>query len=117
MQKLNFGKTNNKELESNYLKALKDNNFKKIANSLDIDDKIKYRYTTSLQELANNLDTCSKCKGLSNCPYEIPGLIKCAYVDHNIIKFAYKECKYKEKNEIDNEYQKNVFSNHLPKEI
>ena len=117
MQKMNFGKTDNKELESNYIKALKDANFKKIANSLDIDDSIKYRYTTSLQELANNLDVCSKCKGLSNCPYDIPGLIKCAYVENNIIKFAYKECKYKEKNEIDNEYQKNVFANHLPKEI
>ena len=117
MQKLNFGKTDNKELESNYLKALKDTNFEKIANSLDVDDKVKCRYTSSLQELAKNLDVCSKCKGLSSCPYDIQGLIKYAYVENGIIKFAYKECKYKEKNEIDNEYQKNVFSNHLPKEI
>ena len=77
--------------------------FVKVVNNLDVDDKVKYRYTSSLMDIANNLSTCSKCKGLSFCPYEITGLVKYAYVDDNIIKFAYKKCPYKEKNDLDNE--------------
>ena len=97
MQKLNFGKTDNKELESNYLKALKDTNFKKIANSLDVDDKVKCRYTSSLQELAKNLDVCSKCKGLSSCPYDIQGLIKYAYVEMVLLNLHIKNVNIKKK--------------------
>ncbi len=117
MQKLKFDKTDEDLLEKNFIKALKDPDFVKVVNSLDIDDKIKYRYTSSLMDVANNLSTCSKCKGLSNCPYEIKGLVKYAYVEDNVIKFAYKKCSFKEKNDIDNDYQKNVFANKIPEAI
>ena len=117
MQKLKIAKTDENLLEKNFIKALKNDDFVKVVNNLDVDDKVKYRYTSSLMDIANNLSTCSKCKGLSFCPYEITGLVKYAYVDDNIIKFAYKKCPYKEKNDLDNEYQDNVFANKIPEEI
>ena len=117
MQKLKFDKTDENLLEKNFIKALKNQDFVKVVNSLDIDDNIKYRYTSSLMDVANNLSTCSKCKGLSSCPYELKGLVKYAYVEDNVIKFAYKKCPFKEKNDIDNDYQKNVFANKIPEEI
>ena len=117
MQKLKFDKTDENLLEKNFIKALKNPDFVKVANSLDVDDKIKYRYTSSLMDIANNLSTCSNCKGLSNCPYELKGLVKYAYVEDNVIKFAYKKCPFKEKNDIDNDYQKNVYANKIPEVI
>ena len=117
MQKLKFDKTNEDELEKNFIKALKNPEFVNVVNNLDIDDKIKYRYTSSLLEVADNLKTCSKCKGLSNCSHEIEGLVKYAYVDGNIIKFAYKKCPFKEKLDEANEYQENVFANKIPEAI
>ena len=117
MQKMKIDKPNEDLLESNFIKALKDSDFVRVVNELDVDDKIKYRYTSSLMDVANSLKTCSKCKGLSFCPYEITGLVKYAYVDDNIIKFAYKKCAYREKNDLDNDYQKNVFANKIPEEI
>ena len=117
MQKLKIDKPNEDLLEKNFIKALKNPDFVKVVNNLDVDDKIKYRYTSSLMDVANNLSVCSKCKGLSFCPYEITGLVKYAYAEDNIIKFAYKKCPYREKNDLNNDYQKNVFANKIPEAI
>ena len=114
MQKMKFDKPNEDLLEKNFIKALKNPDFVNVVNNLDVDDKVKYRYTSSLMDIANNLTTCSKCKGLSFCPYEITGLMKYAYVENGIIKFAYKKCPFREKNDSDNDYQKNVFANKIP---
>ena len=51
MENFNFGKVNKYKLEDNFVKALKDPNFVKVVNSLNIADEIKYRYTSSLQEV------------------------------------------------------------------
>ena len=117
MQKMVFGKKNKDELEDNYIKALKNKEFVKIVNKLDVSDEVKSHYTTSLLELADNSLICSKCKGLDSCPYDIKGLCKYAYVENEVIKFAYKKCLFKEKNDNDNEYQKNVYANKIPLEI
>lgn len=117
MQKIKLDKPNEDLLEKNFIKALKNSDFVNVVNNLDVDDKVKYRYTSSLMDVANNLSTCSKCKGLSFCPYEITGLVKYAYVENGIIKFAYKKCPFREKNDDDNDYQKNVFANKIPEAI
>ena len=74
MEKVSFGRVNNRRLEDNFITALKNPNFVKVVNTLDTKDEIKYRYTSQLMEIANNLDICANCKGLSKCPYEIKGL-------------------------------------------
>ncbi len=117
MEKYNFGKFNKRLLEDNFIKALKDPNFVKVANSLDVSDEVKYRYTSSLKEIAENISICSKCKGLAFCPYEIKGVYKEAYVENNIIKFVLKNCPYKEKNDEEKAYLKNIDIYKMPKEI
>ena len=64
MEKYSFGKTDEKKLVDNFAKALKDDEFVKVVNELIIDDNIKYRYTSSLQEVAEINKTCANCKGL-----------------------------------------------------
>ena len=117
MDKYSFGKANKKTLENNFIKALKDEHFVEVVNCLDVSDEIKYRYTSTLQEIALINNTCSKCKGLAFCPYDLVGLKKEAEVAGNIIKFKYKKCPYKEKSDEEKKYLKNVDVYKMPKEI
>jgi len=117
MDNYNFGKYNEKALEDNFIKALKDPDFVKVVNSLDVPDKIKYKYTSSLKEIASNIKTCANCKGLAFCPYEIKGVYKDTQVENNVISFVYKNCPYKEKEIKDKAYLKNIYSYKMPKEI
>ena len=117
MDNYNFGKANTKSLETNFIKALKDENFVRVVNSLNIQDEIKYRYTSSLKEVASELPICKSCKGLAFCPYDIKGVRKCAIVEDNKIKFVYKNCPYKEKEDQEKAFLKNVYSYKMPKDI
>ncbi len=117
MENYTFGKAKKKNLETNFIKALKDQNFVRIANTLDISDEIKMKYTTHLQEIAKQIDICANCKGLGNCPYQIRGLIEYPVVEDNLIRFVYKKCKYKLKDEKDTEYLKNVNFYKMPEEL
>ena len=117
MEKYNFGRVNKDELKKNFIKALKDPDFMEVVNSLPIDDDVKFRYTSSLQEIANINKICKGCSGLSNCPYDIAGLKKIAKVEDGIIKFMYVNCPYKEKFDKENNYLKNVTVYKMNKEI
>ena len=44
MENYTFGKAKKRNLEMNFVKALKDQNFVRIANTLDIADEIKMKY-------------------------------------------------------------------------
>ena len=117
MNKYNFGKVNKNALENNFLKALKDDEFVKLVNSINLADEVKYRYTSALQEIVEINKKCGNCEGLSHCPFDLIGLRKQAVVDDNIIKFVYKECPYKEKEEDNKKYLKNIEIYKMPKEI
>lgn len=117
MEKTSFGKFNKYKLEDNFIKALKNPDFVKVVNTLNVPDEIKYRYTSSLQEIASNISICAKCKGLSFCPYDVKGLYKDANVEDNLIKFVYRECPFKKKYDLEREYLKNIYIFKMPKEI
>lgn len=117
MEKYGFGKSDEKKLMDNFSKALKDEDFVKIVNELDVSDNVKARYTSNLQEVAEINIICSNCKGLANCPYDIVGLQKIAVANNNVINFMYKKCKYKEQDDKAKEYLENIFIYKMPKEI
>ena len=116
MENYQFGKANKKALENNFIKALKDDDFVRVANSLNIADEIKYRYTSSLKEVAAELPICKNCKGLSFCPYDIKGVRKCAVVENDTIKFVYRNCPFKDKDEKEKAFQKYVYCYKVNKE-
>jgi len=117
MESYEFGKAKKKILETNFINALKDPNFVRIANTLDISDEIKMKYTSHLKSISEQIDICTNCKGLGNCPYAIKGLVEYPIVEDNIIRFVYKKCKYKLKDEKDTEYLKNVTFYKMPEEL
>ena len=117
MENYSFGKANKYKLEDNFVKALKDPNFVKVVNSLNVSDEIKYRYTSTLQEIAENISICANCKGLAFCPYDVKGLYKDAIVEDNIIRFVYRECPFKKKYDKERDFLKNIYVYKMPKEI
>ena len=117
MNKYNFGKTNKDLLQNNFIKALKNEDFVKLVNTLDVADEVKYQYTSTLEDIVKINNTCRECKGLEFCPYSIPGLKEEAIVEDNIIKFVYKKCSYKEESDKQKEFLKNIDIYKMPKEI
>ena len=117
MEEYNFGKVNKDNLKKNFIKALKDQEFVKVVNELDVNDDIKFRYTSSLQEIATINKICMECKGLEGCPYDIPGVKKIAKVENGIIKFMYIDCPYKDKDDKEKLYLNNVTAYKMNKEI
>ena len=104
-------------LENNFIKELKNPDFVNLVNQIDLPDEIKYRYTSELSEIAKNNSICKNCKGLSFCPFDIKGVRKCAVKDNNIIKFYYENCLYKQKDDEEKAYLKNIYVYKMPKEI
>lgn len=117
MANYNFGKAKEKVLENNFIKAMKDPNFIRIVNTLDVSEKVKMKYTTHLQEISKQIDICSNCKGIGNCPYDIKGLVEYPVVEDDLIKFVYKKCKYRIDDEKATEYLKNVSFYKMPEEL
>ena len=117
MGKVSFGSTDKKTLMDNFAKALKDEEFVKVVNELDVSDEVKSHYTSGLLEIAEVNKICSKCKGLSSCPFDLVGLKKTAVVNGNLVSFIYKKCDYKEKDDKNNKYLDNIYSYKMPKEI
>ena len=117
MKDKNFAKKNSQILENNFIQALKNPDFVKVVNTLDVPDEIKYRYTSSLQEVASNVSICKNCKGLSFCPFSLKGVRKDVYAENGLIKFIYRDCPYKEKVDKENAYLKNIYLYKIPQEI
>ena len=117
MEKYDFGKVDKKALATNFAKALKDEEFVKVANDLKVSDEVKSRYTSNLWEVVMINKTCAKCNGLANCPYDIKGLRKVAIANNDSINFMYKTCDYKEKDDKEKAYLKNVYTYKMAKEI
>lgn len=109
-----YGKVN---LEDNFIKALKNQYFKKVVNSIDLPDEIKYMYTSRFLDVASKVETCANCKGLATCPYDLKGLYEMPEQDGENIKFVYKKCPYKEKYDKSMAYLDNIYEYKMPKEI
>lgn len=81
-------------LVNNYNEALKDNQFKRLIKTIDVDSKVAMKYTSSLQDTVCELNNCANCKGLIYCKNRLEGHILYPEKDDNRIKFIYAPCKY-----------------------
>ena len=109
---------NTKQLEDNYKQALETNtNFKKITESLQLPDTYLMKYTSSLEESANELSHCKKCKNIYECKNSYEGHIFYPNILNGNLVFDYVPCKYKKELDAKNEYKKNIYLFEVPKEI
>ena len=84
-------------LKDNYVKALKDENFKKLINKLKLNEDIGMKYTSKLENTVEELKNCTKCKHLIECKNKVNGCVYYPTLNDNRLEFNYVACKYKNK--------------------
>ena len=105
------------KLKDNFIKNLKDNSFKEIANSLNLKDEILMNYTTDIKEVGIENNNCKGCKGLEECKNKLCGYKYSATTKENYIDFSYSACPYQIKKLKETEYQKNIELFEIPKRL
>ena len=100
-------------LKQEFIKALKDENFTKLVNRLDIEEDVLMKYTSRLQDCSNECSNCKGCNGLSECKNKVRGFVLTPIKNKNIISFSYVGCEYTKKEE----YKENVVLFDISKEI
>ena len=97
-ESINFGKKDLEyNLKSSYASALKDENFKKLVNTLKVKDSVAYKYTSKLEKTTFELQNCSNCKSLQACKNNVKGMVYYPKVNNETLEFNYVACKYMKK--------------------
>ena len=107
-----------KKLKKDYEEQLtKNETFKKLTKSLGLPEEYLMKYTSSIEESANELNHCKKCKSLLECKNSYQGHVFYPdYLNENLV-FDYIPCKYKKEYDKQNEYKNNIYLFEVPKEI
>ena len=109
---------NPKKLSDDYQESVNSNKtLKKIVSKLKLPDEYLMKYTSKLEECAQEIDNCSKCKGLDYCKNSYKGHILSPDILNENLVFDEIPCKYYLKNEEQNKYKKNIYLFEVPKEI
>ena len=97
-------------LKSDYAVALKDDNFKKLVNTLKVKEDVACKYTSKLERTVEELQKCASCKSLLACQNKVMGMVYYPSVnDDGSLEFNYVACKYKKKDIKDKEGIKSNF--------
>lgn len=105
------------ELEKNFNIALEDDTFKKIVSRLKLSRDELIKYTSNVEDSANELKNCKNCKNIMECKNSICGYVYYPSVEQGNLVFSYVPCKYKKKLDTDTAYRDNIISFDMPKEI
>ena len=86
-----------KELKKEYIKALKNDDFKKVINTVKVKEDIAIKYTSKLEETVEELANCRECKALINCRNKVTGFVYYPSLLEDDLEFNYVACKYQKK--------------------
>lgn len=114
MEKLKVNKNNLNLLKVNYAKALENDTFKTLVDSLELASEKKMKYTTRLQEASFEINNCSNCSSLLSCKNSVKGFCLTPKVINNSLNFSYQKCSYQEENEKVNKYLNNIYYYEVP---
>lgn len=82
-----------RELRKAFVLATSDNDFVKLANSLDIEEETLLKNTTKLQETIKELHNCKNCKSIDDCKNRMKGCVCYPFVKEATLIFSYTPCK------------------------
>ena len=105
------------DLEVEYFKENKNPEFKKFTQSINLNDKILMKYTSSLKQCFDEKENCKNCKGIENCKNEVIGCFYEPIIIDGNLNFSHKTCKYKNKILHDLEYIKDGYFFEVSKEV
>lgn len=85
---------NQKALKQSFDNACKDQKFRRLLKTIEADDKIAMKYTSSLESTVAELNNCSNCPGLVYCQNRLDGHVMYPETKGNQIIFSYVPCKH-----------------------
>ena len=90
-----ISEVNRKELIKNYNDTVKSNTMvRKLVKKLDVEPEIAMKYTSSLEDSANELKNCEDCQGLIYCKNRLEGHVFYPEKANNGLIFTYAPCHY-----------------------
>ena len=96
------------DLDLEYKKAKENPNFKAVIKGLKMKDDDLKKYTSLIEESAEEYSHCKECKSIHECKNKIEG---CCYIPINYegnLTFTYMPCKYKKALDKKNKYLDNI---------
>ena len=96
------------DLDLEYKKAKENPNFKAVIKGLKMKDDELKKYTSLIEESAEEYSHCKECKSIHECKNKIEG---CCYIPINYeenLTFTYMPCKYKKVLDKKNKYLDNI---------
>ena len=109
--------SNINKLKSYYVEALKDEEFKKYTDNIDLSDEVLMKYTSNIEDAIKEEMNCKNCPSLKECPNTLKGHCLKAIKEGNGLNFSYVPCDKFIKEQNSYAYKKNITCFDLPKEI
>lgn len=110
-------KVDSTALIHDYQDACSNKDFKKYVDSLNIEEDILMKYTSSLEDSFIECLNCSKCKNLESCKNKVLGYRYTPEKNKNLITFSYVACSKKQEDLKNNDYKKYIELFDMPKDI
>lgn len=85
---------NQKALKQSFEQACANQKFRRLLKTIEVEDKIAMKYTSTLMETVEELEHCSNCPGLIYCKNRLDGHIMYPEKKGNQIIFSYAPCKF-----------------------
>lgn len=105
------------DLMVEYKKALKNQNFKAMVSKINLSENILMKYTSLLEESAEEYKNCCNCKNIVECKNKIEGFAYLPRIANETLLFEYKPCKYKKELINKQKYLKNVKYFNTPSDL
>lgn len=104
-------------LTHSFQDACSNKEFKSYIDTLDINDEVLMKYTSSLQDCFVEYEQCKKCKSLDKCLNKVKGYLYTPKKEGNIITFSYVVCAKNLQKIKENAYKDNLELFEMPKDI
>lgn len=110
-------KKNSTTLKQSFINAIKNSEFSEYINSLQMEEELLMKYTSTLEDAFNEYHNCKECSNLFMCKNKVEGYQLRPQREKDTLCFSYVMCRYKKKQEEDNRYLQNISYYNLSKQL
>lgn len=89
-----FVKFDENKLKKDFAEACKNPKLKRLLKTIEVEEEIAMKYTSSLEETLEELEHCSNCPGIIDCQNRFEGHVLYPEKKGKQIIFSYAPCKY-----------------------
>lgn len=103
-----FGEKEQIKLRQGYMDACKNKKFRKLIETIPASEELLMKYTSSLEDVAEEFDHCLNCVGLESCKNQMKGYVMKPVVDEKTIHFDCVACSFMQKKLKEDSYLDNI---------